>query len=122
MDSSLNAYVTGSTYSTDFPVTPGAFQSTDRAGFGSNAFVTKLNPTGSAAAYSTYLGVSRGQYTDPIGYTTQEGESRFAARSEDLYGIAADWLSPAPQMAQDVFAFAGDWAGGLRGRMRGQFE
>ena len=54
MDSAGNAYVTGYTESTDFPVTPGAFQTT--ACGGNCAFVTKLNPTGTALVYSTYLG------------------------------------------------------------------
>src|SRR5207247_11111665 len=51
-----NAYVTGLTFSKDFPTTPGAFQSTPNPLAGNNAFVTKLNPTGSALVYSTYLG------------------------------------------------------------------
>jgi Beta-propeller repeat/Abnormal spindle-like microcephaly-assoc'd, ASPM-SPD-2-Hydin len=54
VDSSGNAYVTGATSSTDFPTTPGAFQ-TALSGSG-NAFLTKLNPSGSALVYSTYLG------------------------------------------------------------------
>ena len=60
VDGSGNAYITGQTYSTDFPVTVGAFQTTNHAAVnsGDNAFVTKLNPTGSALIYSTYLGGS----------------------------------------------------------------
>ena len=53
VDSSGNAYVTGTTGG-GFPVTPGAFQTT--LGGAQNAFVSKLNPTGSALVYSTYLG------------------------------------------------------------------
>jgi len=65
VDASGNAYVTGITESSDnpftsayegFPVTPGAFQM--RGSF--DAFVTKLNPKGSALVYSTYLGGSGG--------------------------------------------------------------
>jgi hypothetical protein len=59
VDSAGNAYVTGLTESTDFPVTPGAFQTTtgNRGGLATtDAFVTKLNPTGTALVYSSYLG------------------------------------------------------------------
>jgi hypothetical protein len=56
VDSSGNAYVTGATSSPNFPVTPGAFQTTLNGA--DNAFVTKINPTGSALVYSTYLGGS----------------------------------------------------------------
>jgi len=60
VDTAGNVYVTGQTYSTDFPVTPGAFQTTNHAAANqsSNAFITKLNPTGTALVYSTYLGGS----------------------------------------------------------------
>ena len=62
VDAAGNAYVTGSTSSTDFPVAPG-FPSSSTAYQRSNAgstdvFVTKLNPTGSNLVYSTYLGGS----------------------------------------------------------------
>ncbi|MCW3095462.1 MAG: hypothetical protein JWL77_1080 [Chthonomonadaceae bacterium] len=57
IDNSGNAYVVGQVYSTDFPTTPGAFQSARNSDLGStNAFVTKLNSTGTALLYSTYLG------------------------------------------------------------------
>lgn len=65
VDANGNAYITGITESSDnpftsayegFPVTPGAFQM--RGSF--DAFVTKLNPKGSALVYSTYLGGSAG--------------------------------------------------------------
>jgi len=55
VDGSGNAYITGSTESTDFPVTKGAYSTTLGSGY-SSAFVTKLNATGTALVYSTYLG------------------------------------------------------------------
>ena len=55
VDSAGNAYVAGGTQSSDFP-TMNAFQAT-KAG-NHNAFVTKLNPTGTALIFSTYLGGS----------------------------------------------------------------
>src|SRR6202034_611273 len=54
-----NAYVTGLTHSTDFPITPSAFQTVcNGCGCTPDAYVSKLNPTGSALVYSTYLGGS----------------------------------------------------------------
>ncbi|MEK7183944.1 MAG: SBBP repeat-containing protein [Patescibacteria group bacterium] len=61
LDTSNNAYISGSTSSGDFP-TASAYQST-YAGF-SDVFVTKFDSTGSSLTYSTYLG---GGSTD-IGY------------------------------------------------------
>ena len=56
MDGAGNAYVTGHTASADFPTTAGAFDTTfDGAG---DAFVTKLDASGAALGYSTYLGGS----------------------------------------------------------------
>jgi len=57
-----SAYVTGVTESTDFPVTPDAFQRQSRRGSRGggtgDAFVTKIDPTGSEWLYSTYLGAN----------------------------------------------------------------
>jgi hypothetical protein len=58
VDSQGNAYVSGNTGSADFPTTPGAHDTS--LGGGQDAFVTKLNATGSALVYSTYLGGSSG--------------------------------------------------------------
>jgi len=52
-DSSSNAYVTGETSSADFP-TINPLQSTLLGD--ANAFLTKINPSGSALVYSTFLG------------------------------------------------------------------
>jgi hypothetical protein len=54
LDTTGSAYVTGSTSSADFPTSVGAFDTSYAGGF--DAFVTKLNPAGSALVYSTYLG------------------------------------------------------------------
>ena len=54
VDASGNAYVTGDQFSGSFPTT-GAFQTTYGGGE-TDVFVTKLNPTGTALVYSTYLG------------------------------------------------------------------
>jgi uncharacterized protein (TIGR03437 family) len=66
VDATLNAYITGFTRSTNFP-TAAPVQA--NLGGGNDAFVTKLNASGSQILYSTYLG---GSFDD------------------EAYGIAAD--------------------------------
>lgn len=56
VDATGNAYVTGTTGSQSFPTTPGALQTAPPGSLDTNGFVTKLNPTGSALVFSTYLG------------------------------------------------------------------
>lgn len=56
VDGGGNAYITGDTFSADFPTTPGAFQPSGACG----PFVTKINAAGSAFAYSTRLTGSDG--------------------------------------------------------------
>ncbi len=51
------AYITGYTYSTNFPTTSGAFQTSHASDSGhADAFVTKLNASGTALVYCTYMG------------------------------------------------------------------
>jgi hypothetical protein len=57
VDAAGNAFVSGSTRSSDFPTTAGALDTSFN--FGIDVFVTKLNATGSGLVYSTYLGGSQ---------------------------------------------------------------
>ncbi len=70
VDSNGNAYVTGATYSRNFPITPGAYQTTFIGGLECwngeswcigplpDVFVTKMDTTGSTLIFSTFLGGS----------------------------------------------------------------
>jgi hypothetical protein len=60
VDADGNAYLAGKTYSTNFPTSPGAWDSTLSGG--RDAFVAKLSPAGDALAYSTYLGGNSWEY------------------------------------------------------------
>jgi hypothetical protein len=55
VNSSGNAYVTGSAGG-GFPITPGAFQTTQGGGSSTDAFITEFDATGSSLVYSTFLG------------------------------------------------------------------
>ena len=73
VDADRNAYVTGTTFgSADFPTTPGAYDGT--LGAPQDAFVTKLNASGTALVYSTYLG----------------GTAEGAGHTDNGFGIAVD--------------------------------
>jgi hypothetical protein len=70
-DANGNAYIYGATDSPDFPVTSGAYQTSCAIGVvncHSSAFVAKLNPTGTALVWSTYLG-SRSGNLDGVSLT-----------------------------------------------------
>jgi hypothetical protein len=58
LDTSLDAYVTGTVGADDFPTTSGAYQTTYPGGF-----VTELNPAGSALVYSTFLSGPSGAFS-----------------------------------------------------------
>ncbi|MCK5291155.1 MAG: SBBP repeat-containing protein [Thermoplasmata archaeon] len=72
VDSDGNAYVFGRTMSTDFPTTPGAFDTTYDAGY--DAFVVKLDATGSDLIYSTFLG----GFQNEFGYAIAVDSTRAA--------------------------------------------
>jgi hypothetical protein len=101
VDALGNAYIVGSTGSLDFPlVSPlqGLLHGT------SDAFVGKLNPAGTALAYSTYLGgngddFGNGVAVDSAGNVYVAGETQ----SSDFPTVASWQASHAPGGASDAF-------------------
>jgi hypothetical protein len=77
IDPAGNAYITGETRSANFPLANAMFPSLRGS---SDAFVTKLNATGSALVYSTYLGGTsydsgRGIAVDSLGQAYVAGQA-----------------------------------------------
>lgn len=67
LDSSGNVYVAGYTYSSDFPVTPGAYDTSfNTSGIYADAFVSKLNGDLTTLLASTFLGGSKSDYAGSI--------------------------------------------------------
>ncbi|MHB8736344.1 MAG: choice-of-anchor D domain-containing protein, partial [Terriglobales bacterium] len=101
-DGSGNAYVTGTVASSDLPVV-NAFQSAfaGTAGAGvADAFVQKLNATGSGFVFSTYLGsgtsIGRGIAVDPSGNVVVVGSTtsaQFPTKAALQPGLGASFSS-----------------------------
>ena len=87
MDSAGDAYITGFTTSDIFPTIAGAFQTEPGSDVNNNAFVAKLNPTGSALVYSTYLGGS--EYSFLGGSECNQGNAIAVDSSGDAYVTGA---------------------------------
>jgi len=95
VDGSGAAYVSGYTWSSDFPTSPGAYDTTcDRDGrcTAGDAFITKLSPDGSALVYSTFLGGSQREFgwdialgSDGSAYVTGSTESSNFPTTPDAY-------------------------------------
>lgn len=101
IDASGNAYVTGVTTSSDFPVTPGAFQ-TSAPGI-INGFVTKLNAAGSALVFSTYLGGSSFNFGTGIVITALGNPIVSGSTFSDDFPVTANAAQPAFGGIEDAF-------------------
>ncbi|RMF95361.1 MAG: hypothetical protein D6734_05710 [Candidatus Schekmanbacteria bacterium] len=99
VDSEGNAYVTGNTSSSDFP-TASPIQQSLAGGthFEADAFVTKINASGTALVYSTYLGGSDDEYG---GYgIAVDGEG-------NAFATGYTWSSDFPTTSSIQESFAG---------------
>lgn len=72
VDASGNAYLFGTTGSSNFPTTSSAFQATLKGKY--DTFVAKLNANGNALVYSTYLGGSNDDDSDDDEQTNFDGD------------------------------------------------
>jgi photosystem II stability/assembly factor-like uncharacterized protein len=101
VDANGNAYVTGSTTSTNFPMA-NPVQSAIGGFPTSDVFVTKLNPTGTALIYSTYLG---GSFSDSGSGIALDrlGNAYVTGQTSSLNFPTANPLQGAPASEVDAF-------------------
>jgi hypothetical protein len=118
IDGSGNAYLAGYTQSANFPTSTGAAQ-TIFGGAGAevgDAFVTKLNSTGAAVVYSTYVGGSgddyaRGLAVDSSGFVYVAGRTMSAnfpvtaGAAQTLYGGDGDAWSAKLNTTGSAFVY-----------------
>jgi uncharacterized repeat protein (TIGR01451 family) len=100
VDSAGNAYVTGNTLSTNFP-TVNALQPSSGGGF--DAFAAKINASGSALIYSTYLGGS----SDDFGFgiaVDRSGNAYVTGRTGSTNFPTVNALQPSSGGGNDAFA------------------
>jgi uncharacterized protein (TIGR03437 family) len=100
VDAQGAAYVTGLAFSTDFPTTPGALQ-TSFGGGTRDAFVAKLSPDGSRLEYATYLG--GGAFEDGNAIRVDETGAAYlagATGSHDFRTTAGAYQTALPAGAQ----------------------
>jgi hypothetical protein len=102
VDNFGNAYVTGTTFSTDYPVTPAVFgpncggDGKCGASFNpqglivSNGFLSKLNPAGSALIYSEYIGYY--EYVECLGIAVDNDQNAY------ITGRVTDNITPTVQI------------------------
>ena len=100
VDSASNTYVTGYTQSSDFPTTVGAVQIVNAGGY--DAFVTALNPTGTARVYSTFLGGSQQDYGVGIAVDSQASAYIAGYTASSDYPHTSGALQPAKGSGYDA--------------------
>ena len=111
VDASGEAYVAGYTSSFNFPVTAAAARSTFAGGL-YDAFVARLNSSGSALSYSTYLGGSGNDLANAIAVDGQ-GNSYVTGQTDSGNFPMLSAAQSAPGGSGDAFVARFDHAGAL---------
>lgn len=92
VDSVGNLYVTGVAQSGDFPVSGGVYQTT-LGSSGWSAYVTKLNVTGTAILWSTFLG-GNGAQVEVAGPIQLDGSGNVYILGQAQNSAAVPWVNP----------------------------
>ncbi len=100
---SSGVYVAGYTSDSSFPTTAGVVQPTNKTTFNDTGFVTKLNASGSALVYSTFLGGSAQDVVRGIGLDS--GGNVYVAGSTvslDFPAVTTLGLTPPPGLSRST--------------------
>ena len=101
VDSGFNVYLAGTTSSTDFPTTSSAFQTTVAAG--NHVFVTKLDSSGSANLYSSYLAGSGSDSVSGLALDGQGIAYVFGTTTSANFPTTSGALQPAAAAGSQFF-------------------
>jgi hypothetical protein len=113
-DGSNNVYVTGTTQSTDYPTTAGAYQTacTLQGTICNATFLSKINPTGTAYVWSTLYGADQPNLSDIGEAIGLDGQGLVYLYGQSQSG-GGDWVNPlhTPKYGSDkifIAAFSAD--------------
>ncbi len=99
-----NAFVSGVTYSSDFDVTPGAFQTAPAGAY--DAFLTKLSTTGSSLLYSTLIGGNGGDVARSVAVDEWGNGFITGQTFSSNFPVTSGVIQPTLAGSSDVFATA----------------
>ncbi|PSK95560.1 hypothetical protein CLV30_12929 [Haloactinopolyspora alba] len=107
MDATGAVYVAGTTESSDFPTTPGAFDTTFNgpSGLGGDAFVTKLAPDGGSLVYSTFIGGAAGDSVFGL-EVDSDGAAYVTGTTHRAEDTEQDFPTTAGAFARDVRGYS----------------
>jgi hypothetical protein len=100
VDDAGRAYVTGRTNSSNFPVTPGAAQTSLRGGY--DGFALALAPDGGSLVSGTYLGGAGAEQSSAI-VVTGAGEACVAGVTDGDFPVTPDAFDGSANGGQDAF-------------------
>jgi PKD repeat protein len=101
-NTSGDAFIAGSTYTFAFPVTPGVIQSVHGGTSGTDAFVVRMNSTGTALVYSTFLGGE--DYEEASGIVVNSsGEAYVTGIAQDSFPVSAGAIQTSNAGTYDFF-------------------
>jgi hypothetical protein len=115
VDAAGNAYVTGVTNGSDFPLAGSPFQSSSNGG--AHPFVAKLNAAGSALVYSTYLGGSGGDVGQGIAVDAAGNAYVTGGTGSTDFPLAGNPLQSSLRGPQNAFVAKLNAAGSALGRV-----
>jgi len=112
VDQDGDAFLTGWTSSADFPTTPGAYDPTINSFILTDAFATKLDPSGSALVYSTFLGGKSSDLGTAISVEPDGSLDVIGWTGSSNFPTTAQAYQPVLRGAEDAFVARFDPTGG----------
>jgi hypothetical protein len=114
VDGSGNSYIAGTTQSSDFPTTTGAFQRVGAQGGGvADVFVTKLNAAGTALVYSTFVGGSDFEFGRAVAIDASGNAYVTGQTKSNNFPVSANAFQRGPQIPANCPGCANDHTDGF---------